>query len=71
MSHSEPHEETVDPLYSVALSSKSVPMVSVKQTMTKLLGAPYHRYDYRMTHYIDDIIINDAYLVNVWTAAKN
>ena len=39
---SEPHEETVDPLYSIALSSKSVPMVSVKQTMTKLLGPPYH-----------------------------
>ena len=80
----QPHEETVDPLYSISLrrvfslvlkifiligpsnyaqirlvrfdwlsvrhrssnlkprlSSKSVPMVSVKQTMTKLLGPPY------------------------------
>ena len=39
--YSEPHEETIDPLYSIALSSLSVPMISVKQTMTKLLGPPY------------------------------
>ena len=39
--YSEPMEQTIDPLFSVALSSSSVPMLSVKQTMTKLLGQPY------------------------------
>ena len=40
--YSEPEEMTLDPVYSVALSSDSVPIVSVKQTMTKLLGEPYN-----------------------------
>ena len=29
---SEPEEKTLDPVYSIALSSDSVPIVSVKQT---------------------------------------
>ena len=48
--YSEPNEETIDPLYSVALSSSSVPMLSVKQTMTELLGAPYNNNCLRDGH---------------------
>ena len=55
--YSEPADKTLDPVYSIALSSdsgasqawnssmilkNSVPIVSVKQTMTKLLGEPYN-----------------------------
>ena len=55
--YSEPSDKTLDPVYSIALSSNSgkmvfrdwvhyfvVPIVSVKQTMTKLLGKPYNSH---------------------------
>ena len=54
--YSEPNEETIDPLYSVALSSSSVPMLSVKQTMTELLGAPYNNNCLRDGHKLKERI---------------
>ena len=54
--YSEPNEETIDPLYSVALSSSSVPMLSVKQTMTELLGAPYNNNCLRDGHKLKEPI---------------
>ena len=35
---SEPEEKTLDPVYSIALSSDSVPIVSVKQTKAGYQG---------------------------------
>ena len=35
---SEPEEKTLDPVYSIALSSDSVPIVSVKQTKARSRG---------------------------------
>ena len=39
--YSDPKDETIDPVYSIALNSGTVPIVSVEQQKTKLLGRPY------------------------------
>ena len=39
--YSDPNDETIDPVYSIALNSATVPIVSVEQQKTKLLGKPY------------------------------
>ena len=51
--YTEPSEDTIDPVYSIALHSERVPIVSVAQEKTALLGYPYQSECLKSGHQLE------------------